>query len=343
MWECSYAKEPVDYALFWQRFFKKIWLILATTLLGGIFVGVPYYLVNVSFGEGVKYKMSSEYYLDYAEDGSGATYEYFNYYTWSEIVDTDEFIAMLQEQLPHDFEYSKQMLQESTDATIESDIRFLYTTVLTEDAETTKVLNEAMEQAVIQYAGMQKEFVSAKVVTSPENVEVTYPDVRCARAYVLGCVLGLFIGLCYVCIVVISDSSIYLPHTIESRYHIKALGCEGFTETKNNICYTLRNVKNVALILTDDRNETAEKGFSYIEKTVEDTCRIIKVRENILAETFKFEDIRNMDGVILMIKSGANNGRKIERVVEQIKRQDIQILGAFLYNEDSKLLHRYYR
>ena len=78
MWECNFAGERMDYKLFWLRFVKKIWLILATAVLGALLIGGSYYLVNITFGEEPSYKVVSQLYLDYAEDGSGTPYEFIN-------------------------------------------------------------------------------------------------------------------------------------------------------------------------------------------------------------------------------------------------------------------------
>lgn len=340
MWECDFAKEPMDYKLFWLRFIKKIWIVVAATLLGSAIVGIPYYLVNVTFGEDAKYKIVSEYYLDYAEDSSGQTYDYFNYYTWSEIVNSDQFLAMLREELPEDVVLEDNLLREYTDATVESDTRYLSTTVLTESEDKTKILATAMENTILRFADSQKELNSAKVITSPEETTITYPDVRCMRAWILGMVLGFFVGLLYVGITLVCDSSVYLPNTLERRYGIKALGCLSFTESKNNICYELKNAKKVVLVGAD--NKSAE-AIDYIEKLLEKDCEVLKIKDDVLAENFNFEPLRNSDKVILLVEAGKNNGKRLERIIEQIKRQDIKISGGFLYQEDKMLIHHYYK
>lgn len=344
MWECNFAKEPMDYKLFWLRFVKKIWIVLASLVTGACVVGIPYYLVNITFGEGPEYKITSEYYLDYAEDGSGATYEYFNYYTWSEIVDTDEFLAILKDVLPDEMFVNDNTLREYTDATVESDTRYLTTTVSTEHPNKTEKVARAMEEAIILFAENQKELSSARVITAPGEAIISYPDVRCGRAIILGAVIGMFIGLLYVSVSIICDSSIYLPSTLERRYGLKAMGCESFGETKNNICYECENAKNVSFIWEDVKNiSESESLMTFIQDVLPDTCEIKKNEKDVLAEDFEFGKLRNTDKVFLMVKAGEHNGKKIERIIEQIKRQDIVISGAFLYKEDKKLVYHYYK
>ncbi|MBQ8040130.1 MAG: hypothetical protein IJ274_09730 [Lachnospiraceae bacterium] len=334
----------MDYKLFWLRFAKKIWLVVAATILGALLVGGPYYFVNITIGEGPSYKIVSEYYLDYAEDSSGALYDYFNYYTWSEITDTDEFIGILKAQLPEEMFASEETLRQFTDATVESDTRYLTTTVQTEHPDKTVIIARAMENAILKFALGQKEFSSVKVVTAPLEAEETYPDVRPVRAVILGAVLGLFIGIVGVCVYIICDSSVYLPNMFEKRYGVKALGCISFAETKNNIRYLTKDAKNLAVVgLGDLENKQANAALEYIKETIGETSDIVLMNESILAEGFEFEKLREYEGAVFLVKAGAKNGKKIERAVEQMRRQDVNLTGAFLFDEDKTLIKRYYR
>ena len=60
-------------------------------------------------------------------------------------------------------------------------------------------------------------------------------------------------------------------------------------------------------------------------------------------EDFDFDALRECDKLVLLVRAGAKNGKKIERAVEQIRRQDLEIGGAFLFDEDKKLIKQYYR
>lgn len=118
------------------------------------------------------------------------------------------------------------------------------------------------------------------------------------------------------------------------------MGCLSFTESKNNICYELKNAKKVVLVGAD--NKSAE-AIDYIEKLLEKDCEVLKIKDDVLAENFNFEPLRNSDKVILLVEAGKNNGKRLERIIEQIKRQDIKISGGFLYQEDKMLIHHYYK
>lgn len=343
MWECNFAGESMDYKLFWLRFAKKIWVVLTATILGALIIGVPYYLINVAFGDGPEYKIVSEYYLDYAEDNSGATYDYFNYYTWSEIADTDEFIAILSGLLPEDMFADEDTLRAYTDATVESDTRYLTTTVQTEHPDKTIAIARCMEEAVMVFAKGQKEFHSVRVVTAPLEAEKTYPDVRPVRALILGAILGLFVGLLRVCIALVCDDSVYLPRTLEKRYKIKALGCREMDESINNICYATKDTETVTLLCTGKVTEaTCNEVLDYMKRGLKDDKCVQLVKDEVLSENFDFTKLRENGVVILLVEAGAKNGKRLERIIEQLNRQDVMIAGGFLLGEDKKLIKHYY-
>ena len=344
MWECNFAGETMNYKLFWLRFIKKIWLIAGAVILGALVVGVPYYLVNVTFGSGASYRMVTEYYLDYAEDGSGKTYDYFNYYTWSEILDTDEFIEILKSELPEGDLHEADILRAYTDATVESDTRYMTTTVQTELANKTAQITRSLEKAILVFGENQKELQEVRIVTQPMEAEKTYPDVRPVRATVLGAVLGLFVAVIGISISIVTDSSVHLPDFLEKRYAVKALGCKSFSESKNNVRYLEKKDNRFAVLLDNPANlEMAKEVLNTIKGYATEAVEIQLIEKSVLNESFDFDAIREYKVVVLLVEAGAHNGTYIERIIEQLKRQDVSVSGAFLYNEDEKLIKRYYR
>ena len=90
------------------------------------------------------------------------------------------------------------------------------------------------------------------------------------------------------------------------------------------------------------KNES-DKAVAFINECLKGVSIITSVKKDVWAADFKFDEIREEDAVILMVEAGAKNGKKIERVLQQLGRQDIKLCGAFLYNEDEKLIKHYYR
>ena len=75
----------------------------------------------------------------------------------------------------------------------------------------------------------------------------------------------------------------------------------------------------------------------------EDKNEMVAVEASDWPSNFDFDALRECDKLVLLVRAGAKNGKLIERAVEQIRRQDLEIGGAFLFDEDKKLIKQYYR
>ena len=53
--------------------------------------------------------------------------------------------------------------------------------------------------------------------------------------------------------------------------------------------------------------------------------------------------VKEIDGVILAVASGRRDGRRIERVIDFLKKQEVTIKGAVLCDADEALIARYYK
>ena len=106
----------------------------------------------------------------------------------------------------------------------------------------------------------------------------------------------------------------------------------------------MKDCKNAAVLWVDYNHiEKGEEAAGFIKNTLKESCEVSLVKQEVLAPDFDFDAVRKKDAVVLMVAAGNKNGKKIERIVEQLRRQDIGISGAFLYNEDKKLMKHYYR
>ena len=52
--------------------------------------------------------------------------------------------------------------------------------------------------------------------------------------------------------------------------------------------------------------------------------------------------IRECDAVVLCVKAAGKNGKRIERCLEQLARQDIAVTATVLVEADEKLINAYY-
>jgi len=332
MWECDYAREPVNYRLFFLKLLKKIWIIPLAAIIGAVVIGGIYYVVKIVVGDGYQYQVKTVYYVKYSINDSGEEADYYNYYTWNELIKTEYFIDGMYEAMNGTL--SKEYLVENITATVESDYRYLYTKSVSGDVRQSIEMENKLSELIVNYAAFRDEIESIEVIdnadeSSIEDVSLIFVGHAAIVGAVIGFVAILLFMIFYECV----DTSVYLPSTLEKRYHIATLGAASMKEFESN-CSHLIGEKKTAIISVDEYKPDMNifpKGIDVI------LC------DNPIENEDKYEILRGMDCVVIAAKAAAHNGKRIERLLEQLSRQDIKVTAFMLVGEDKWLIKRYYR
>ncbi len=345
MWECNYAKESLDLKLLILRFMKKIWIPIIAALFGAAVFGGGHFIKNVIFAGEPRYEKVSIYFVEYTEQAvNNNEYYYINDFTWNEWVHTDEFLDRVMTTIEGSgYQVTKEEMSQYFGANLPSDLRMPYSTVTTYDPELTEVLGKALEQAFVVFGENNSEMNSIRVSNSGE-VQRVQPDVRTLRAVILGAVIGLFAALVILLIRFLLDDSIYIPGTFTYRYQIPMLGVL-FAKAKDkangmlaeNVNYIFRGKKQIA-VTSVEAGTDIEAAVKMLPR--EDFVYICVPSPEQTPEAAKC--LREADGVLLLVESGAGNGKRIEKVLDFLKTQDISVQGAVLWNGDAFLNRIYY-
>lgn len=337
MLKSKYSGEPFDYKLYFLKMLKKIWLLPVSAIAGAIIIGGIYCLIKDVFGSGHIYQAETMYYVTYAQDEKGQEYDYYNYYTWEELLDTDYFTDGIVKAAGGKFD--KAYVLDNVTATVESDYRYLYSTSKSTDKDGALMLEKAVSDIILTLPEQKKEIESIEIIKAAdesnlEDVSLIYEG----HAAIVGAVIGLIafiIGsVFYACF----DSSVYLPAALEKRYGIPALGALCMKETAENCRHILSGKTQIALIPADEKTAYESVGeFIGQNALAKVTCF-----ENPTVRPEMTDDIRKCDAVILAVKAGAHNGKIVERTLEQLVRQDIPVTAFWLSGEDRRLIRKYY-
>ena len=333
MWECEYSREPVDYKLLWLRFLRKIWIIPVAMLAGICLVGVCHYYARTVARGGRTYQTESVFYIDFAEDAQGAEYDYYNYFTWGEVIHTDFFMDYVYEKMAG--ELSEDEIISYITATIDSDVRYLYVRCNTHSPELSLKLASVMEEIVPKFADIRKEIQTIETAKTGDNARDS-SKLRIGNACFLGGGLGLGISTLWILIMLIVDTSIYIPSTIEKRYHITCLGAPFMPEFASNWKYVLKESVNIAKVFADEDFQDEEFAIPGDKKRKIISCR------NPVEHPEELDKIRECEKVLLVLKAGCRNDKTFERLIEQLGRQDIKVTAVVLADADEKLLSAYY-
>lgn len=353
---------------------KKIWLVIMFAILGATCGGIIYQVVR-AMKMPVEYASVSKLYISFGNDENGDVYQYYNGYTWNDLIDADPILDIVMSSLPG---YDRDQVRKATKAEILSDIRLLTITVRGDNEKFVREIRNAMESGLREYARSAEELKQIAVIRSgaPERV---YWDERTTEACVTGAViLGilavLIIGFSYVL-----DESVYVQEDLEKKYACKALGIltrnqKGLQpyarELKANLKYLMGEERTFAVLDMDNHADTrkleverllntddadgllgtmpaAEEDFTWNvpggEKTpeVKSEWDIIAFNENILSGE-ECKKIRETSGVVLLLPFGKDTGRKTSRILSFLKNQDCKVLGMVIAQADEEFLNRYF-
>lgn len=352
---------------------KRIWLAVVLTVLGATCGGVIYQVAR-SVKMPVEYEAVSKLYISFGHDESGEVYQYYNGYTWNDLLDTDPILDLVMQELPG---YEREKVMEATTAEILSDIRLLTVRVRGEDEKFVREIRSALESGLREYARDSEELDQIKVIRSgvPERV---YWDDRTTSACVAGGVLLGMLSFIVIGFHYVLDESIYVQEDIEKRYHCKALGIltrnqKGLQpyarELKANIHYTLGDKRTFAILDMADHADTRrleierlldregleaysssayeEVGLNWSVPKEEDESGkssewdVLAFNANVLSED-ECRQIREAGGVMLLLPFGTDTGRKTARILSFLKNQDCRVLGMIIAQADEEFLNRYY-
>ncbi len=353
---------------------KRIWLAIMLAILGAVCGGIIYQVAR-SMKMPIEFEAVSKLYISFGHDENGEVYQYYNGYTWNDLLDTDPIMDFVMEKLPG---YERDEVIEATTAEILSDIRLLTITVRGGDEKFVREIREAVENGLKEYARDSEELEKIKVLRSsaPERV---YWDNRTTAACVTGAVILGLLALLVIGFNYVLDESVYVQEDIEKRFPYKALGIltrnqKGLQpysrELKANIHYLLEEKKAFAILdmgnHADTRKLEIERLLNWEELEVfgnvthqsgdfswhipgeeteagstEGEWKVTAYNENVLSAE-ECSQIREIGGVIVLLPFGADVGRKLSRILSFLRNQDCQVYGMIIAQADEEFLNRYF-
>lgn len=373
----EYLKRGMDLKRLVLRFQRKIWLLVMMIVLGAVAGGIAYQVVR-AIRMPVAYAASSKLYISFHADESGEVYQYYNGYTWNDLLDSDPILDRIMENMAT--ETAPEEVIEATSAEILSDIRLLTITVEGDSEKFVRETIEAVEKGLVAYAQDSEELKRIEVIRSNPSERIFWDD-RTTTACVAGAVIMAALTLFIMAFNYVLDEALYTQEDVRKHYPYQALGLltqnqKGLQpyarELQANIHYTMGEMKTFAILdmgnhadlrrleLERNLNETetdflsgshqvGELGWSHMEaengpeKEAQPTgeYEVIPFNENVLSEE-ECKKIREIGGVVLMLPFGIDVGRKTERILSLLKNQDCKVLGMIIAQADEEFLNRYY-
>lgn len=351
---------------------SKIWVFLMLTVVGAALGGVAYQMAR-AMRMPIAYHGISKLYISFNVDESGEVYQYYNGYTWNDLLDADPILDKIMENIPEG--YTREEVAASTTAEILSDIRLLTITVEGSTEKYVREIQRAAENGLVAYARDSEELRRIEVIRTIEPARVFWDD-RTVTACIAGAVIFAVLSCFIILIVYVLDEAVYVQSDIENKYPYKALGViarsqKGLQpyarELKANTVYVLGNTKKFGLIDMDNHSEMRKPEMERL-LNVEDyehiggdgeagglTWSIPKPKDQKGPsewEAVPFDEnglsepdcslIRELGGAVILVPFGEDVSRRTQQVLSLLKNQDCNVLGMIISQADEDFLERYY-
>lgn len=373
--DTGHRNENMNIRCFYGRLLRKIWLIPLAALIGAVAGFAIYFAANVVYAPARTYEATSMLYLIFTPDETGEVYDYYNGYTWNQLMTTDEIINTTMDNLkemgitelasgsetPGSVEggVTRDEVLRSTTASVPSDLRYLVITINNTDKELTKAILTATDNALISYGQKRDEFISINLEREDDEPSLEAITDRTAVAAALGAGIAVFLVIMIMILLDAMDDAIYVPEDAEKRYHIPVLGVLPFdnqelpTRFKNELIAcskkTLGAHSSIAFISVNDT-----EGSDNSKKCVEDFKDIVKSSFNFERTRIEamplpgttlesYREISECEGVVIAIPAADRRGAMAEHMISQLHKHDCPVLGIIMTRADMTFLNWYYR
>lgn len=376
----DYAKEGIDFKRLRLFFRKRIWIVVLMAVIGGGIGALTYQVVR-ALNMPIQYQAVSKLYITFNEDKNGDVYQYYNGYTWNDLLHSDLVVGCILGYLPEG--YKKEDVSEATEASILSDVRLLTVTITGENEKNVREIQSAVQQGLAAYATINYELQGITTIHCIAPKRILWEN-KTTTSMIIGAVIFGLITLLGYGIGFAIDDAIYVQSDLEKRYSYKALGVmprsqKGLQpylqELKANIFHELKDVRLLLFIDIDDhcdlRAMDLEKILNWQEGGNLDGVDAVSgelvwhiKEEDDADELFSLEEekewtiipvnsekvdmdvckkIEALGGAIILVPFGSSSApRKLERIISLMKNQNLNIFGIVISEADEGYLTGYY-
>lgn len=317
MTEKEWMKEGLDLKLTVLLYRRKVWISLLCALIGAGVAGGLYFLIHVMYAPAREYEAVSKLYLTFGADDDGDAYQYYNGYTWNDLMQTEPILDKIMESLSAELE--REQVKEMITADILSDIRLLTVSVRSHSPQVTEAVIRAAEDALMRFGQEMTEFEKIEVIEHGKAALAVVED-ETVRALLCGAVIGFLLSLFGLALFCILDDSVYVPSDFEKRYGYPVLGVTFAGD---------QTLGREALEAHVARVSTGREQILYAQTGEKKVCLPAGCEED-------------GSGLILHIPYGRGNGKLLERWIREAEFMDCEILGAVITQADPHLYRLYF-
>lgn len=252
MREEKFWQEGMDGKRFALCLFKKGWIILAAALAGAAVAAGIYLFAALVLGGKPEYQVFSQYRIYFDKEKYGEIEDYYNAYTWGEIMKTDQVVDFVMEALPEGI--SKAQVKASVSVGQMNDVKIMPLYITTQDAGLSQEIAKAYVYGLDKFA-KSIEGLSGMQCWTVEPATQVPRATKTVNAFIFGGILGAVFSFLVLVFFYILDDSIYLEEDFAKRFRIPVLGiltrgkdADYLEELKGNAAFLLKGSKRICLV-----------------------------------------------------------------------------------------------
>ena len=313
----------------------RFWIVVLAAAVGAVLGGGLYLLHRVALDKNREYQAESKVYLDFAPDDTGEVYQYYNGYTWNDLMSTDLILDTTMSYLPND--YTREEVIQATLAEILSDVRLLTITITTSDAERTSRILKATDRSLVEMGQKEKEFIEIEVIKETEP-KLLVADYRLLQAVLVGLVIAMVLVFFGMELVYILDDRIYVPGDLKSVTQVPFVGFSFTHETGESGTGTKSyRVRKLALELQSDY----EKNIAYLEKETGE-LKTVELKKDSDIDEPTLDSIKDSKAVLLVIPYGKMDRSSLAYRIDQFSLRNCKLAGIVIKDADMRFMKWYY-
>ncbi len=345
-----FLQEKFDYRRYLLLNINNIWQIAVGALAGACLFAFLYYLKTDILQGDPLYRAQTLYGITFDRDQVDNIHDYYNDYTWNDILDSDQIAGRAAEKLG---DISKEEIAAATTIPTMSDIRFIWVYVDMESREQADRTMTAIGEALREFALATDGFTEIAVWDEKETEQIR-EDSLIGRMAAAGAVIGAMAAFFVICFVNVMDESVYTEQDAEERLGVRPAGVIMKTGKEQPAFFEKELADNLRKLLGD---RLGEKGKGKIGIFSADCAGEASSKQEgaylkgVLARYFPSAEIievtaersEKADAYIWQIPYGKKNGKALELDWKNFALQECLPDAVVITGADEKFYRRYYR
>ncbi len=312
----DYMQQGLDLRRLILVLLSRSWIVLLSLTVGALAGAGIYTLVTELINGYPEYRATSDYYISFNLDEYGNAVDYYNAYTWDNILRDDPIVDYALRLLPDSV--TKQEVEAAVTGEMLGDYRILTVHVTTRSKELTTLISESYQESLVNFGQIIDMLDHIEVWDRGETLELV-KNTKTLNAAFLGALLGALAGLFGLLLYYVLEDAVYVEQDAVSRFGLPVYGL--LTERKESSHMDLyRN--NLLYAIGKDKAETWNVEY--------------------LPEKEDFERLRSAQALLLVIPWGRSNGAQTGRLLEVLKLQDCKVDGFLILGAKDRFIRAYY-